>query len=70
MEEIIVISITFLSVLLKMTVVLAGFLLVTDLASAKFKSEEYFLVHRSSEGLTGIGETKMEVPRVLALCWM
>lgn len=70
MEEIIVISITFLSVLLKMTVVLAGFLLVTDLVSAKFKPEEYFLVHRSSEALTGIGETKMEVRRVLALCWM
>lgn len=70
MEEIIVISFTFLSVLLNMTVVLAGFLLVTDLASAKFKPEEYFLEHRSSEGLTGIGETKMEVRRVLALCWM
>ena len=70
MEEIIVISITFLSVLLKMTVVLAGFLLVTDLASAKFKPKEYFLVHRSSGGLTGIGETKTEVHRALALCWM
>lgn len=53
-----------------MTVVIAGFSLGTDLARAKFRPEEYFLVHRSSEGLTGIGETKMEVHRALALCWM
>lgn len=63
-------SITVLSVLPKMTVVLAGFLLVTDLASAKFKPKEYCLVHRWSGGLTGIGETKTEVRRALALCWM
>ena len=47
-----------------MFIVIAGFMLVTDLANAKLKPEEYFLVHRSCEDLTGIGEIRMEERRV------